>query len=749
MISKSYLINKFLIILLFLSLFQTTSDAENIKNFVINGNDRVSNETIIMFSNLEIGENISDTTLNKALKDLYFTDYFKNVDISFSNGTININVDENPIVQAVKITGIKSNNIYENIKKSTNRIEKYPFVESKINDQAILLKNILKSYGYYFVKLDTFIVTNTNNSVDLEFKFDLGDVAKIKKINFIGNKVFKDRILRNIVVSQEAKFWKFITKNKFLDTNRISLDISRLVNFYKNRGFYNVDVKSTTAVITDENQFELIFNINAGNKYSFGEVYINKANEIPIESIKEFSQEFSKLKNKRYSKKIVNNLIDEINDYTIKNEFIFVNANFKEIEKPNNKIDVVINFDDLEKKFIDRINILGNYITDEKVIRNSLIVDEGDPFNEILFDKSIQNIKSKNIFKSVDFVTKPNNELNKIIDIIVEEKPTGEVFAGAGTGTTGTSVTAGIKENNYLGLGIQLDTNFVISDDSLKGKFSVLNPNYNNSDKSLKTVLESSTNDFMSTGGYKTSRTGLIIGTEFEQMNDVFVNLEISNFYEDLETSSSANNIIKKQEGNYFENLISYSFSFNNLDQNFQPSDGSLTKFTQTLPIYSDDLSIENSLLSSHYHSVNDNLILSAKFYLKAINSIDDDVRVSKRVFVPSRFLRGFESGKIGPKDGSQFIGGNYASALNLNSTVPNIFFENENIDFNFFIDLANVWEVDYNENLDSNKVRSSTGFAVNWFSAIGPLTFSYAVPLSDADTDVTEKFRFQIGTSF
>ncbi len=747
--SKSYLINKFLIILLFLSLFQTTSDAENIKNFVINGNDRVSNETIIMFSNLEIGENISDTTLNKALKDLYFTDYFKNVDISFSNGTININVDENPIVQAVKITGIKSNNIYENIKKSTNRIEKYPFVESKINDQAILLKNILKSYGYYFVKLDTFIVTNTNNSVDLEFKFDLGDVAKIKKINFIGNKVFKDRILRNIVVSQEAKFWKFITKNKFLDTNRISLDISRLVNFYKNRGFYNVDVKSTTAVITDENQFELIFNINAGNKYSFGEVYINKANEIPIESIKEFSQEFSKLKNKRYSKKIVNNLIDEINDYTIKNEFIFVNANFKEIEKPNNKIDVVINFDDLEKKFIDRINILGNYITDEKVIRNSLIVDEGDPFNEILFDKSIQNIKSKNIFKAVDFVTKPNNELNKIIDIIVEEKPTGEVFAGAGTGTTGTSVTAGIKENNYLGLGIQLDTNFVISDDSLKGKFSVLNPNYNNSDKSLKTVLESSTNDFMSTGGYKTSRTGLIIGTEFEQMNDVFVNLEISNFYEDLETSSSANNIIKKQEGNYFENLISYSFSFNNLDQNFQPSDGSLTKFTQTLPIYSDDLSIENSLLSSHYHSVNDNLILSAKFYLKAINSIDDDVRVSKRVFVPSRFLRGFESGKIGPKDGSQFIGGNYASALNLNSTVPNIFFENENIDFNFFIDLANVWEVDYNENLDSNKVRSSTGFAVNWFSAIGPLTFSYAVPLSDADTDVTEKFRFQIGTSF
>ena len=111
--------------------------------------------------------------------------------------------------------------------------------------------------------------------------------------------------------------------------------------------------------------------------------------------------------------------------------------------------------------------------------------------------------------------------------------------------------------------------------------------------------------------------------------------------------------------------------------------------------------------------------------------------------------LRGFESGKIGPKDGSQFIGGNYATALNLNSTLPNIIFENENIDFNLFVDLANVWEVDYNDSLDSNKIRSSAGFAINWFSVIGPLTFSYAIPLSESNTDITEKFRFQIGTSF
>ena len=227
------------------------------------------------------------------------------------------------------------------------------------------------------------------------------------------------------------------------------------------------------------------------------------------------------------------------------------------------------------------------------------------------------------------------------------------------------------------------------------------------------------------------------------------MNLEISNFYEDLKTSSSANTIIKKQEGNYFENTFSYNISLNKLNQNFQPSDGFVTNFSQKLPIYSDDLSIENSFNSSVYHSLDDNLILSAKFYIKAVNSLDDNVRVSKRAFVPSRLLRGFESGKIGPKDGAQFIGGNYASAINLNSTLPNVLFENENIDLNFFVDLANVWEVDYNDALDSNKIRSSTGLAINWFSPVGPLTFSYALPLTDAKTDITEKFRFRIGTSF
>ena len=748
MINKKFL-KKLFYIFIFQIVFINYSNSETIKKFNILGNDRVTDETIIMFSNLEVGDEINVDILNNSLKNIYLTNYFKSVSASNKNGIVEIKVEENPIIQSILINGIDKNYIIDSLKKVTSKIEKYPFVENKIKEQTILLKNILKSYGYYYVTLKSTIIKNDNNTIDLIYDFDLGEIAKTKKINFIGNKVFRDSTLRNIIISEEAKFWKFITRNKFLDSNRIDADIVRLKKYYQNQGYYNVKIKSSSAIINEQNQFEIIFNIDAGNKYYFNDISISKNLNIDTNRFSEFEKRFKKIKGKKYSKKIVNKIIDDLNIYTLRNDFIFINATYDEILNKDNTIDIIIKFKDIEKQFVERINILGNFITDEKVIRNTLIVDEGDPFNKLLFEKSIQNVKAKNIFKTVNYEISSIDDSNKIININVEEKPTGEIFAGAGTGTVGTTLSAGIKENNYLGLGIKLDTNLLLTEDSIKGKFSVINPNFKNSDKSIKTVIESSSNDFMSASGYKTSRTGFILGTGFEQMDDLFVNLDLSNFYEDLETSSTASDIVKKQEGNYFENLLSYSISYNKLDQNFQPSDGFINKFSQTLPIYSDDLSIENSFSTAAYHSVNDNLILSAKFLLKSINSLEDNVRVSKRVYIPGRLLRGFESGKIGPKEGSQYIGGNYAAALNLSSTLPNIFYENENLDFNLFLDMANVWKVDYNDNLDSNKIRSSTGLALNWFSPVGPMTFSYAIPISEAETDITEKFRFQIGTSF
>ena len=741
---------KILFVLLFLISKSNFANSEIIKQIEIYGNERLAKQTIILFSELSINDDIDSEKLNEAFKKLYNTDYFSNVKISFDKGMLKINVVENPLVQMVKINGIKNKSILAELSKITKKTEKYPYLENKINEQKNILINIIRNSGFYFAEIETKIEDNQNNTINVIYNFNLGERAKISEIKFIGNKIFRNNKLRNIIVSEETKAWKFLTSNKYLNENRIKLDVSLLENFFKNKGYYNVKVKSSSAKVIDNNNFVLTFNISAGKKYYFNNINLNVSDDYNKDNFSNFFKIFKKLKGESYSLNSIKKIINEIDKVALQKEFVFINANYKE-KLIDNKINIDIFFEESEKYYVDRINILGNFITEEKVIRNTLIVDEGDPYNKILFNKSINEIKSKGIFETVNSEVNDSKTKSKMktINITVEEKATGEIFAGAGTGTDGSTIMAGIKEKNYLGKGIQLDTNLALSDDEIKGKFSVTNPNFRNSDRSINTTIESTTSDFMSSSGYKTTRTGLKVGTGFEQYDDLFFNIDVSNYYEKLETSSLASAIKKKQEGDYFENLVSYGITLNKLDQNFQPTDGYLTKFSQTLPIYSDDSTIENSFIASKYHSVNDALILSAKFFFESVNSLDENVRVSKRVYIPSHRLRGFESGSIGPKDGTQYIGGNYGSAVNFNTTLPNLLNGYENIDFNLFFDAANLWHVDYDSSLDSDKIRSATGISVNWFTVVGPLSFSYAIPITDASTDKTESFRFQIGTSF
>ena len=743
--------NFFLILLFSFLSISNYSSAEIYEEIKVEGSNRLSVETVIMFSGLKLGVDLNQNDLNSSIKKLYKTNYFKDIKIFTNDRTLKIKIIENPIIQSIKINGVKNKTILKKLTEITKKSEKYPFLKNNIIDQNNLLLNIIRATGFFFAELDTKIVDNQNNSVDIVYNFNLGDRAIIKKINFHGNKIFRDSKLRNVIKSEEGRIWKFLTSDKYLDEVKIKNDENMLKNYYQQKGYYNVNIKSSYAKNINNQYFELTFNIDAGEKFYFNDLSIKISNNFSEKNFTKVIENIKKLKGKEYSSKEISKLLNEIDQVLIQKEFLFLNTKYDLIILDDNKINLTFKFEDLEQFYVEQINILGNYITEEKVIRNSLIIDEGDAFNSILFDKSLNSIRSRGIFKSVSSNIKNSNNDNqkKIIDVIVQESPTGEIFAGAGTGTSGASLTAGIQEKNYLGKGIKLSTNLMIAEDEIKGKFSVVNPNFKNTDRSLNTTLESTSSDFLSTGGFKTTRTGFGIGTGFEQFSDFYVNFDISTYYEKLETASTASAYKKKQEGDYLENLFTYNLTLNKLDQDYQPTDGYKMSFNQVLPIYSDDLSIGNTVNLSKYHSISDNLILSGKFFFKAVNSIDDDVRVSRRVYIPSSKLRGFESGKFGPKDGTEYVGGNFGSALNFNTTLPNILSGYDNIDLSLFLDAATLREVDYNSSLESSKIRSSTGISVNWFTVIGPLSFSYAIPISSESSDKTESFRFRIGTSF
>ena len=181
------------------------------------------------------------------------------------------------------------------------------------------------------------------------------------------------------------------------------------------------------------------------------------------------------------------------------------------------------------------------------------------------------------------------------------------------------------------------------------------------------------------------------------------------------------------------------------------PTSGSIISFNQSIPAYADKSFISNTLKMSKYHSFNEDIVGSGKLFLSSINGLnDDDVRLSKRKVLSTKRLRGFERNKIGPVDGSDHIGGNYAAALNFEANLPNLLPENTNTDFGMFLDFGNVWGVDYDATIDdSSKIRSSAGIAMNWLSPIGPMSFVLAQDLAKADTDKTESFSFNLGTTF
>ena len=741
--------HKFFNIILITFFLASKCYSEIINKVNIVNNERITKETILVFSNIEIGKNYDSNDLDQIIQDLYQTNFFSNISLNLDNGILTIDVTENKIIQEIKINGIKKTELVDILKKQLLLKDKNPFVENYVSSDIDRIQKILKNSGYYFSSVSEKLIFNENNTVNLIFDIDLGEKAYIKSIEFTGDKYYKDRLLRNIIISEESRFWKFITNRKFINSENIKLDKRLLKNYYLNKGHYKVEINDSNVELTENNNFKLQYNINAGPKFRIIKSSLVLPDDYNEKDFNKIKEKLNKLEGKFYSLNKLNKIAKEVDKLTYRNDYEFINASFKEKVTSKNELELTFEIKEFEKRYLTKVNVFGNNITEEKVIRDNLEVDEGDPFNELLLVKSINNLKALNIFSKVDYELVSEDEDKKSLNISVSEKPTGEIFASAGAGTQGSTIGFGVKENNFLGKNIALDTNLRLNDETIKGAFSIVNPNWNYSDKTLIASIESSVTDRLTDYGYETGKTGFSLGSAWEQYDDVIFSPKIRVFHEKLDTNQSATENLKKQEGEYFDTSFAYGLDLDKRNQRFQTSSGYRSRFNQSIPIISEDTAFFNSYEFTTFNQISD-MVTRLSIQGSAINAIgDEDVRISKRLYIPSKKLRGFESGKIGPKDSGDFIGGNYTAVLNASTTLPEFGANLETIDFQIFFDAANVWGVDYNSSLDNSHLRSSVGLSVDWFTIVGPLNFSVAQPISKADTDKTETVRFNIGTTF
>ena len=731
-------------------LFSFKVNAEVVNKIEINGNLRVSDETIIIYGEINKNEDYSEQDLNRIINNLYSTNFFEDVKLELKNNILKVNLVEYPVINNLIILGEPSKKYKEQIIKIMSLKGKDSFIRNYLSSDVEKIKKLYASIGYNFTEVETKIRELDKNNVDLIFEIKRGDITTISKISFIGDKKIREKRLRDVIASQEDKFWKFISKNTRYSKNLINLDVRLLSNYYKSIGYYDVRVTSNTAEIKGRDNVELTYSIDAGKRYTIKKISTIVDPVFDKNLFFPLNETYKKYAGTYYSPFKIKKLLEELDELIEKNNLQFVEHNVEEKIEGNT---IIVNFNvfEGEKITVERVNIIGNNVTNENVIRSELELDEGDPFTQLSLDKSIANLKSRNIFGEVKAEVVEGSSKNlRVIEINVAEKPTGELAAGAGVGTNGGTIGFNIKENNWLGEGKKIGFDMELDQESLRGTISYTNPNYDFLGNSLSYSLSSITND-KPDQGYENSLISADVSTTFEQFQDVYATLGLSASFDDLTTDDTASQSLQKQSGEFAEISGIYGFVFDKRNRTFMPTEGSILSFNQSFPFYADKSFISNSFAYSAYKTINENVVGAGKFYLNAINGLgDDDVRLSKRTRLSTKRLRGFQRGKVGPVDGKDHVGGNYAASLNFEASLPKFLPESSNTDVMLFLDFGNVWGVDYDDTIDdSNKLRSSTGAAASWLSPIGPMTFILSTNISKASTDEDQSFNFNLGTTF
>jgi outer membrane protein insertion porin family len=738
-------------IIIFFIILTNVSFAE-IKKINIVGNARVNTATIESLVDKKTS-NIDSIYINNLTKKIYDTDFFADVRISFNQDVLTINVVENPIVNFFYINGIKDSDLDQANKIITLK-ENSIFSSSKLKKDIEATKEFLNASGYYQASIIPEVIKIDNNQINLIINIDKKEISKIKNIYFIGTKFFSSSQLLDVISSSEDGWWKFFSSSA-LSEQKIEYDKQLLKTFYKNKGFFDVQIESAFASADKNNNFSLTFSINSGKKYKFGDFDLKTIEALykdqDINEIKIISRKL--LNNQIYSPEILNKLNKHITSYLEEKKYNNFEINIQELKKNEDIINITLNLTEGQKFLINKINIQGNSITEEKVIRDNMIVTEGDYLNSTKVKKSVDNIKAKQLFSKVDYKIEDSEKKNfKDFNLFLKEQATGSISAGVGYGTNGGLFEASVNERNFLGQGINLNFTGRLSTEAIRGEFSYIDPNFKESNKELAASIFSEVDDYKNSG-YQNKRLGTKFSTKYEIYEDIFFRPNIAIQYDKLEITGNSSNLLKSRAGDFTTTSFGYNFLFDQRDSKFNPTSGSVLYFDQNISTFVSDIpTLQTGVGATLYQELfNEKYIGSVKARLANVSAFDNkDVKLSDRIFASTSDLRGFELRGIGPVDSGDHVGGNNLATLSFKSTFPNPIPESLRATSFIFFDIGNVWGADYSDLIsDSSKIRSSTGIAVDLMSPVGPLSFTYSIPLSKSSTDKEQRFLFNIGSSF
>jgi outer membrane protein insertion porin family len=739
-----------------------TDDSFRVNKIVISGNQRVERSTILSYLGIREGLPFNRYDIDRGMKALYATGFFADVKVepnaAPSGGSVlEVNVTENPIINQVEFEGNRRIPD-EDLRKEIDLEARSIFTRPRVESATQRLTQIYRRSGRYSAQIDPKVIVLENNRVNLVFEITEGIETRVTNIDFVGNEIYGDATLRDVVKTSEERWWNPFSGDEKYDPDRVAYDKELLRRFYVSQGYADFQVKSSVAEITPNGkEFFLTFTIDEGQRYQFGEVNLdNSLSGSETDFTSDITTETGAIYNADQVEDTIDNIVKRLGD----KGFAFVDVKPKfDRRKADGVIDITYRINPGPRVYVERININGNSRTLDEVVRREFRLAEGDAYSTSKLARSEQRVRNLGFFERAEITQQPGSSPDQtIINVDVQEQSTGEISLGAGfSSVDGALAEFGIRESNLLGRGQELRLNALIAAERQQFDIGFTEPFFLDRELSAGFDIFRTVTDFSNESSFDRESQGGALRMGYAVNEHLRHNFQYR--FEDItiaDVDADASRFIRDQEGSNSTSLVGHSFIWDTRNNRFETTEGHFVRFNQEVAgIGGDSRFLRHELRAATFFPLAQQWTLSFAGSGGHIWSWDDnrDVRINERFFIGQRQFRGFDRSGIGPRDTTtgDALGGNMYYTGSVETTFPLGLPDDLGFLGAAFVDVGNLWDLDATgpEVSDANTPRVSAGIGLSWRSPFGPIRIDFAKAIVKEDEDQTQLFNFVFGTRF
>lgn len=739
-----------------------------IRRIVVQGNERIESGTIISYMPIAPGDQVDAAKLDLGVKTLNRTGLFSDVRLEVDGQDLVVRVIENPIINQVIFEG-NSNLNNDKLRDEINLHPRSIFTRAAVQADVQKIVELYRRSGRISAIVTPKVVELPQKRVDLVFEIGEGPKTGILRVNFLGNKAFNDNALRDVVVTKESAWYKFFASNDNYDPDRIEYDREQLRKYYTNKGYYDFHIVSSIAELEpNQRNFVVTYTMDEGVKYKFGKLTVKT-------DLKKLNGDLLRFllpikEGQTYQSDKIENAVDALTFAAGAAGFAFVDIRPRyTANKQNKTVDVVFDIREGPRVYVERIDIIGNTVTLDPVIRREMRLAEGDAYNRVLVDRSKTEIKRLDFFKTVDIEQLPGSAADKtILRVKVQEQPTGELSFGAGYSSVDRLLLdVGVSQRNFRGRGQDLRLRASVGSLRQQIDLSYTEPRFAGRDLRAGVDLYSYRYDFTTQAGFNSESVGGSLRLGFPLSVNAFLQprYQIHADRVIVDSSLCAEGAISvticDQRGSSLTSLLGYSLFLDFRNDPIHPTRGFYANLKQDFAGVGGNVRyLRTELEGGTYYGIAPGW--TAQF-LGSVGYIggwgNDDVRINDRFFKGGNTFRGFETAGIGPRDTNpnlqEALGGKLYILGTTELTVPNHLPEQYGIKTSLFSDVGTLGLVDKDVKQgnptvkDDLALRASAGLSVFWTSPLGPIRLDFSQVLAKQDYDKTETFRFSTSTQF